>query len=183
MNITQLCKRYGLEHYGNLEDAWDAFGPSGIVLMQLWHGPNQRLREHPLPGAHLRVLCFDSALHAQAGADAYQGRAWSIAAVENGARGYAAMSVRPSRQHGAGAWAKYANLERVFPVLALEREANGDIFAVLGLPVPASELGAPSLSRRGRPSLSAAARAGVTTGVVARPSASPGGLASTPSTH
>jgi hypothetical protein len=183
MNITQLCKRYGLEHYGNLEDAWDAFGPSGIVLMQLWHGPNQRLREHALPGAHLRVLCFDSALHAAAGADAYQGRAWSIAAVENGAKAYAAMSVPPSRQRGAGAWAKYANLERVFPVLALEREPGGDIFAVLGLPVPASELGAPSLSRRGRPSLSAAARAGVNAGVGARPSASPGGRASTPSSH
>ena len=184
MNITQLCKRYGLEHYGNLEDAWDAFGPSGIVLMQLWHGPNQRLQDHPLPGAHLRVLCFDKAHHEAAGAQAYPGRAWSIAAVENGARGYAAMSVAPSRQRGAGAWAKYANLERVFPVLALEREPNGDILAVLGLPVPASELGAPSLSRRGRPSLSAAARAGMTPGAGgARPAASPGGRASTPSAH
>ncbi|MEH6433697.1 hypothetical protein [Massilia sp. DD77] len=180
MNITQLCKRYGLEHYGNLEDAWDAFGPSGIVLMQLWHAPNQRLREHPLPGAHLRVLCFERAQHERSGADAYQGRVWSLAAVENGAKAYAAMSVPPSRQRGAGAWAKYANLERVFPVLALEREPDGDVFAVLGLPVPASELGAPSLSRRGRPSL--AAVAGATAGA-ARRAVSPGGRASTPSAH
>lgn len=182
MNITQLCKRFGLEHYGNLEDAWDAFGPSGIVLMQLWHAPNQRLLEHPLPGAHLRVRCFDKALHEAGGAESYQGRAWSIAAVENGAKGYAAMSVAPSEQRGAGAWAKYANLERVFPVLALEREPSGDVYAVLGKPVPASELGDPGVSRRGRPamgrvSIPAAAAA------PARRALSPGGRASTPSSH
>lgn len=168
MNITQLCKRYGLEHYGNLEDAWDAFGPSGIVLMQLWHGPNQRLREHPLPGAHLRVRCFDRAHHEAAGDAAYHGRAWSIAAVENGARGYAAMAMPPSQQRGAGAWAKYANLERVFPVLALEREPDGDVYAVLGMPVPASELGGevPGLvtGRRGRPAARQPARATLSPG-------------------
>ena len=177
MNITQLCKRYGLEHYGNLEDAWDAFGPTGIVLMQLWHAPNQRVHDHPIPGAHLRVRCFDSAHYEAAGASAYQGRTWSIAAVENGAKGYAAMSVPPSRQRGAGAWAKYANLERVFPVLALERDPGGDVFAVLGQPVPASELGEAAPSRRGRPSLRTAVAG------TARRSLSPGGLASTPSSH
>jgi hypothetical protein len=175
MNITQLCKRYSLEHYGTLEDAWDAFGPSGIVLMQLWHAPNQRLREHSLPGAQLRVRCFDKTQHDAEGAEAYHGRSWSIAAVENGAKGYAAMSIAPSQQRGAGAWAKYANLERVFPVLALERDADGDIYAVLGAPVPASELGDGPAPRRGRPAL-----ARVVPDTVLR-QASPGGRASTPS--
>jgi len=139
MNITQLCKRYGLQHHGSLESAWDAHGPTGIVLMQLWHAPNQKVHDHPLPGAQLRVRCFpagdgiDEATRAA--------RLDSIAAVEKGARGYAAMSIPPSQSRGAGAWAKYANLERVFPVLALEREACGAVFAVLGAPVPASELG------------------------------------------
>jgi hypothetical protein len=64
--------------------------------------------------------------------------------VEGGARGYAAMSIPPTQSRGAGAWAKYANLERVFPVLALERESCGTVFAVLGAPVPASELGVAS---------------------------------------
>ena len=93
----------------------------------------------------LRVRCF----HGAGGADAAGGiddeahlaRARSIAAVEQGARGYAAMSIPPTTSRGAGAWAKYANLERVFPVLALEREPCGAVYALLGAPVPASELG------------------------------------------
>ncbi|WP_159628002.1 hypothetical protein [Massilia puerhi] len=139
MNITQLCKRYGLEQHGSLESAWDAHGPTGIVLMQLWHAPNQKLHDHPLPGAQLRVRCS----HADNGAseDAYDARMRSITEVERGARGYAAMSIPPRTSRGAGAWAKYANLERVFPVLALEREPCGAVFALLGAPVPASELG------------------------------------------
>jgi len=142
MNITQLCKRYGLQHHGSLESAWDAHGPTGIVLMQLWHAPNQKINDHPLPGAQLRVRCS----HADDGEggdddEARDARMLSIAAVEEGARGYAAMSIPPSQSRGAGAWAKYANLERVFPVLALERDPCGAVFAVLGAPVPASELG------------------------------------------
>ena len=148
MNITQLCKRYGLEHHGSLESAWDAHGPTGIVLMQLWHAPNQKVQDHPLPGAQLRVRCS----HAGVGEDddaslddeARDARMRSIAAVEQGARGYAAMSIPPTESRGAGAWAKYANLERVFPVLALEREPCGAVFALLGAPVPASELGVSS---------------------------------------
>lgn len=151
MNITQLCKRYGLEHHGSLESAWDAHGPTGIVLMQLWHAPNQKVHDHPLPGAQLRVRCS----HAGDGDDALlddnarDARMRSIAAVERGARGYAAMSIPPTESRGAGAWAKYANLERVFPVLALEREACGAVFALLGAPVPASELGV-AVQRPGR---------------------------------
>ncbi|WP_306393158.1 hypothetical protein [Telluria beijingensis] len=141
MNITQLCKRYGLEHHGSLESAWDAHGPTGIVLMQLWHAPNQKIHDHPLPGAQLRVLCSHAADGEGASEEAHDARVRSIAAVEEGARGYAAMSIPPTESRGAGAWAKYANLERVFPVLALEREPGGAVFAVLGAPVPASELG------------------------------------------
>lgn len=141
MNITQLCKRYGLQHHGSLESAWDAHGPTGIVLMQLWHAPNQKVHDHRLPGAQLRVRCCHADDGEGADDDARDARVRSIAALENGARGYAAMSIPPSQSRGAGAWAKYANLERVFPVLALEREACGAVFAVLGAPVPASELG------------------------------------------
>ena len=145
MNITQLCKRYGLQHHGSLESAWDAHGPAGIVLMQLWHAPNQKVQDHPLPGAQLRVRCShagdDDDDDARLDADARAARVRSIAAMEKGARGYAAMSIPPTESRGTGAWAKYANLERVFPVLALEREPCGAVFAVLGAPVPASELG------------------------------------------
>ena len=141
MNITQLCKRYGLEHYGSLENAWDAPGPTGIVLMQLWHAPNQKVRDHPLPGAQLRVRCSHADDGISVDEDAYDARVRSITALEKGARGYAAMSIPPRNSRGAGAWAKYANLERVFPVLALEREPCGAVFALLGAPVPASELG------------------------------------------
>jgi hypothetical protein len=117
--------------------------------MQLWHAPNQKISDHPLPGAQLRVRCAEG--HAGAGSDddARDARLRSIAAVEQGARGYAAMSIPPSQSRGAGAWAKYANLERVFPVLALEREPCGAVFAVLGAPVPASELGVTD-ARHGR---------------------------------
>lgn len=142
MNITQLCKRYGLEHYGSLESAWDAHSATGIVLMQLWHAPNQKISDHPLPGAQLRVRCFDQPGVSPQHDESRAARGRSITAMEHGARGYAAMSIPPSQSRGAGAWAKYANLERVFPVLALEREACGTVFAVLGAPVPASELGA-----------------------------------------
>lgn len=153
MNITQLCKRYGLQHHGSLESAWDAHGPTGIVLMQLWHAPNQKIHDHPLPGAQLRVRCMDGGedhvSDAGVDANAREARLRSIAALENGARGFAAMSIPPSRSRGAGAWAKYANLERVFPVLALERESCGAVFALLGAPVPASELGVTG-ARHGR---------------------------------
>jgi len=151
MNITQLCKRYGLQHHGSLESAWDAHGPTGIVLMQLWHAPNQKIHDHPLPGAQLRVRCSHACDDDDAGLDddARDARMRSIAAVEQGARGYAAMSIPPTESRGAGAWAKYANLERVFPVLALEREPCGAVFALLGAPVPASELGV-AVQRPGR---------------------------------
>jgi len=145
MNITQLCKRYGLEHHGSLEHAWDAHGNDGTVLMQLWHAPNQKLQDHPVTGAQLRVCCLDAnsaaGIGAAAHADLQQVRNRSIEAVEGGARGYAAMSIPPGQSRGVGAWAKYTNLERVFPVLALERAPCGSVYALLGAPVPASELG------------------------------------------
>lgn len=154
MNITQLCKRYGLEHYGSLEHAWDAHGPGGIVLMQLWHAPNQKLHDHPVSGAQLRVCCLDAGAEhagmADVQPDMHAIRTRSIAAVERGARGYAAMSIPPTESRGAGAWAKYTNLERVFPVLALERTPCGSVYALLGAPVPASELGQQAEKQRGR---------------------------------
>lgn len=170
MNITQLCKRYGLEHYGSLEHVWDAHSATGIVLMQLWHAPNQKLHDHPVPGAQLRVCCFEAASGSDR-ADMQEVRTRSIEAVEGGARGFAAMSIAPGESRGVGAWAKYTNLERVFPVLALEREPGGSVFALLGAPVPASELGQEHDNQRGR--APAAVRHPIRTG----------GRASTPSSH
>lgn len=175
MNITQLCKRYGLEHYGSLEHVWDAHSASGIVLMQLWHAPNQKLHDHAVPGAQLRVCCLDAAARVDENSDTHadmqEVRSRSIEALEQGARGYAAMSIPPGESRGVGAWAKYTNLERVFPVLALEREPCGAVFAVLGAPVPASELGQAGDQQHDRqPS-------------AVRHPLRPGGRASTPSSH
>jgi hypothetical protein len=175
MNITQLCKRYGLEHYGSLEHVWDAHSASGIVLMQLWHAPNQKLHDHAVPGAQLRVCCLDAEASAQAAtdihADMQEVRSRSIEALEQGARGYAAMSIPPGESRGVGAWAKYTNLERVFPVLALERAPCGSVYALLGAPVPASELGQAGDQQHDRqPS-------------AVRHPLRPGGRASTPSSH
>ncbi|WP_312515504.1 hypothetical protein [Massilia sp.] len=171
MNITQLCKRYGLEHYGSLEHVWDAHSADGIVLMQLWHAPNQKLHDHPVAGAQLRVCCFEAAGATDNQADMQEVRTRSIEAVEGGARGFAAMSIPPGESRGVGAWAKYTNLERVFPVLALEREPCGSVFALLGAPVPASELGQEHDNQRGR--APSAVRHPIRTG----------GRASTPSSH
>ena len=143
MNITQFCQRYGFVHHGTALNSWDSFHPSGAVLMQLWQAPGQRIRSHPLPEAYLRVRCFDSAHYEVRKADqptGYNGRLKSISAIENRAPGFALMSSPPSDEHGSGTWSKHANLERVFPILAIERDDRGDVFAILAPPLPATEL-------------------------------------------
>jgi hypothetical protein len=143
MNITQFCKRYGFVHYGTPTNSWDSFDRSGFVLMQLWQAPGQRIRNSALPGAYLRVRCFDHAHYQEKQADqrvGYNGRLKSIEALEAGKKGFAVMSTPPSEEHGAGEWSRYANLDRVYPILHVEREPNGDAFVILANPLPASQL-------------------------------------------
>jgi len=143
MNITQFCKRHGFVHHGTPLNSWDAFHPSGAVLMQLWQAPGQRVQNHALLGAYLRVRCFDKAHYQVRQTEqrtGYNGRERSIAAVEKGAPAYGLMSAPPSDRHGAGEWSKYANLERIFPILGMERE-DGNVYVILATPLLASELG------------------------------------------
>lgn len=112
--------------------------------MQLWQAPGQRVRNHALPQAYLRVRCFDSAHYETGKVDqrtGYNGRMKSIGALENGAAGFALMSTPPTEEHGAGTWSRYAKLESVYPILAIERDAGGDIFTILAPPLPAAALG------------------------------------------
>ena len=144
MNIKEFHARHGLKAYGTVANSWDAFGSTGVVLMQLWQAPKQRVREHAIPGAYLRVRCFDAA-HSEANgqrqAVGYAGRHKSIEAIKQGAKGFAALSAPPTEvEHGPGVWAKYADLQRVFPILGIESAGNGDIFAILGAGVPASQM-------------------------------------------
>ena len=112
--------------------------------MQLWQESNQRVRDHAIPGAYLRVRCFHAQGYAETGADravGYAGRDKAISALEAGARGYAALSSPPDGKRGSGVWAKYADLSRVYPVLAVERPtAGGDIYVILGTPIPVTAI-------------------------------------------
>ena len=59
---------------------------------------------------------------------------------EAGARGSAAISAPPNGERGPGSWAKHADLKRVFPILALERTTEGDVFVILGAPILSTEI-------------------------------------------
>lgn len=144
MNITELCKRYGFVHYGTPTNSWDSFNVAGSVLMQLWQAPGQRIRNSSITGAYLRVRCFDQKHFEEKQADqriGYNGRLKSIEALDAGKNGFALMSSPPTEQHGSGEWSKYANLDRIYPILAVERVVGGDVFVILGEPSPSSELG------------------------------------------
>lgn len=143
MNITEFCRRYGFVHYGTPTNSWDSFNVAGSVLMQLWQAPGQRIRNSVTPRAYLRVRCFDQMHYEEKQAEqrvGYNGRLKSIEALDAGKKGFALMSSPPTEVHGSGEWSKYANLDRIYPILAIEREANGNIFVILGEPSPSSEL-------------------------------------------
>ncbi|MGH8616957.1 MAG: hypothetical protein ACREUW_04650 [Burkholderiales bacterium] len=145
MNITSFLAGVGFKPYSSVVNSWDSFDKSGSVLMQLWVDPGQRVRDHPNPYAYLRVRCWNAASHARKGHTqvvGYNGRAKAIAAIENGAKGYAALSDAPEEKRGAGVWAKNADLSKVYPVLGIEREeTTSDIFAILGKPVSTQSIG------------------------------------------
>jgi hypothetical protein len=122
MTITEFLKTTGFKPYGSVVNSWDSFNEAGSVLMQLWQAPGQRVRDHALPGAYLRVCCFDAEHHATKGQNqqvGYAGRLQAIAAVEAGAKGYAALSSSPIDKRGPGFWAKYADLKKVYPILSV----------------------------------------------------------------
>jgi len=149
MSVTELLKSNGFRSHGTVTNSWDAFREDGTVLMQLWTGPDQRIHNHAIEGAYLRVRCLDALRHsenAQRQAVGYAGRLRAIKALEEKTTGYAALSSPPGDKHGPGLWAKHANLSRVYPVLATEHEPNGDVFVILGKPlaIESIKLGATS---------------------------------------
>ena len=144
MNVTSFLASLGFKPYSSVVNSWDSFDEAGTVLMQLWVEPGQRVHNHANPEAYLRIRCFNAQSHAIKGHTqvvGYNGRSKAIAAIEAGAKGYAALSDAPEEKRGAGIWAKNADLSKVYPILAIERDrASGDIFAVVGPPVPASSI-------------------------------------------
>jgi hypothetical protein len=142
--VTAFLSKIGLKPYGTVTNSWDAFSESGSVLMQLWSAPGQRVRNYPVPGAYLRVRCFDAEHYHQDGENkrvGYNGRTRAIQQIEAGAKGYAAISSSPNNEHGPGSWAKHADLTRVYPILKVEHMPDsGDIYVVLGTPVSIEDI-------------------------------------------
>lgn len=144
MTITEFLRTTGFKPHGSVVNSWDSFNGAGSALMQLWQAPGQRVRDHALPGAYLRVCCFNAEHRSTKGQNqpvGYAGRLRAIAAIEAGAKGYAAISSPPSDKHGTGVWAKYANLTKVYPILSVERSTTSkDVFVVLGRPIAATSM-------------------------------------------
>ena len=144
MNVTEFLAKVRFFPYATVVNSWDSFNDQGSVLMQLWAEPGQRVRTHAVANAYLRVCCWKSASHALYGqkqAVGYNGRTKAIEAFEAGARGYAALSNAPEAERKAGAWAKNADLSKVYPVLAIERSTDSkDVFAILGVPISLDEI-------------------------------------------
>ena len=142
MTITEFLTNVGFKPYGSVVNSWDSFNDVGSVLMQLWQEPGQRVRDHAVPGAYLRVRCFDAMHHANKNhAVGYAGRLLAIKSLEAGTKGYAALSSPPDGKRGPGVWAKHADLTKVYPVLAVERSGNtDDVFVILGNPIVTSAI-------------------------------------------
>ena len=139
MNLTEFLKTISFAPYASVVNSWDSFNNNGSVLMQLWQEPGQRIRDHAIAGAYLRVCCWNSKSRATRGQNqtvGYNGRRKAVESIEAGQRGYAALSNAPEEQRGPGVWAKNCDLERVYPILAIERATDSeDIFAILGAPI------------------------------------------------
>lgn len=144
MTITEFLNNVGFKPYGSVVNSWDSFNEAGTVLMQLWQEPGQRVRDHAVAGTYLRVRCFDATHYTNEGknhAVGYAGRLLAIKSLESGMKGYVALSSPPGGKRGPGVWAKYADLNKVYPVLAVERPDNTtDVFVILGSPIPTSAI-------------------------------------------
>jgi hypothetical protein len=144
MNVTEFLAKARFTPYSSVLNSWDSFNEKGSVLMQLWAEPGQRVRGHSIPGAYLRVCCWNSVAHAKYGQNqtvGYNGRTKAINAIEGGAKGYAALSNAPEGERKPGAWARNADVSKVFPVIAIERPSGSkDIFAILGTPIQIEDI-------------------------------------------
>jgi hypothetical protein len=144
MNVSEFLAKTGFRSHGTVANSWDAFKPDGTVLMQLWQAPGQRVKEHKNPDVYLRVRCLDAIHYAenkQRQVVGYAGRLRAIHSIESGVKGYAALSSPPADKHGPGLWAKHSDLSRVYPILGIEREEDGNVFVALGKPVEAGAMG------------------------------------------
>jgi hypothetical protein len=139
MTVTEFLTRVGFKPYASVVNSWDAFNNAGMVLMQLWQENGQRVHDHAVAGAYLRVHCFDAAHYAQDGKNkvvGYADRQKAITFLKSQGKGYAALSSPPEGKHGAGMWAKYADLSNVYPVLAVERPTDcAEVFVILDRPI------------------------------------------------
>jgi hypothetical protein len=144
MTITEFLTNVGFKPYGSVVNSWDSFNDARSVLMQLWQEPGQRVRDHAVAGAYLRVRCFDATHYSNEGkshAVGYAGRLLAIKSLEAGMKGYVALSSPPGGKRGPGVWAKHADLAKVYPVLAVERPDNTpDVFVILGNPIATSAI-------------------------------------------
>lgn len=141
MSITDFLREIGYRPHGAVANSWDAFAQNEAVFMQLWSAPGQRYVNEATPNVYLRVRCFDHQ-HFLANRErlrvGYQGRLRAIASIRNGARGHALLSAPPGDvAHGPGVWARYANFDQIYPVLALEGDPEReDAYVLLGRPIP-----------------------------------------------
>jgi len=147
MSITEFLALINFKPYGSVINSWDSFSPTGSVLMQLWADQGRRVRDINKPEVYMRVLCFDSAHYEQTSINGnnhkvgYSGRLNAISKIERGAKGYTALSSPSGFQRGRGVWARYADFTKVYPILQIEHPENtSDIFALLGKPIPLSEV-------------------------------------------
>jgi hypothetical protein len=144
MNVSEFLAKTGFRSHGTVVNSWDAFKPDGTVLMQLWQAPGQRKKDHKNQDVYLRVECLNAAHFAenkQRQAVGYAGRLRAIKAIESGTQGYAALSAPPSDKHGPGLWAKHSDLSRVYPIIGIEHDQDGNAFALLGKPVATDAIG------------------------------------------
>ena len=118
MNVSEFLGTSGFVPYGSVVNSRDSFNKVGSVLKQLWTESGQRVRHHTVQGAYLRVCCWNALFHATCGHNQnvrYNGRDKAIKSVEAGAHGYAALSNAPEEARKAGAWARNADLTKVYP--------------------------------------------------------------------
>ena len=139
MTLTEFLEDVEFKPYASVVNSWDSFGPDGEVMMQLWDSPCTRVRDPSFPERYLRLRCFDIEHFKANGSNhrvGYNGRTSAIQRIENSARGFAVISTAPNSARGAGIWARYADLTKCYPILTIDREACGDIYVIVGKPVP-----------------------------------------------
>jgi hypothetical protein len=112
--------------------------------MQLWDNDRTMVRDSSKPDRYMRVRCWSSSHFADEGkrlAVGYNGRRKALESFQSGSKVYVIISVPPSSEKpGPGVWARYANLERAYPVLAVEEDPDRDIYVIVGRPIGVADL-------------------------------------------